>query len=444
MAIAALMGVGTAVKGEEVPSLDLDFDGQASSYRRTSTSPTAPKANGDELATSLITCVRNSTAFFLNSSGNLQQAAAGVPRVEYDTSGNPLGLLVEEARTNLVGQSEINKAGGYWIQGGTTANQLTDLTGNYLGQFGGMRVESNGATWHHTRHEMPGSFTSGTAYAFTLFFRFETRQDGTDGQIRVQFRDLDGGNNTLMSGSSSGVSAASAQNAGTTTDIVLTDMGGGNHKLTCKFTPNFTGSRLRVDIGPNSAQGPANGQPGDTIVVLACQMEEGEGPTSYIPTSGNNTANRPRDEISISAGAWFNASEMSVAFEASGLVTGGITRRLLSINDGGSQVERCEFLAANTGKLQQVVATNGSNVSQFGVDSAPAVSVAGRFAVNNHRHAVNGVAGGSNATAAMPSGLDRIFIGRGSAGNMLNGHIRRLRYFPRAINDAQLVKFTST
>ena len=132
LAPSGVFSVGSLSEGTgyDVPSLDLNFDGQASSYRRTSTSPTAPKANGDELATGLITCVRNSVGYFLDSSGNLTQAGTGVPRVEYDPSGNVLGLLTEQARTNLVGESEINKAGGYWTNGGTTANQLTDLSGN--------------------------------------------------------------------------------------------------------------------------------------------------------------------------------------------------------------------------------------------------------------------------------------------------------------------------
>ena len=41
----------------------------------------------------------------------LRTAAINEPRLEYDASGNPLGLLIEEARTNLVTQSEF--ASGY-------------------------------------------------------------------------------------------------------------------------------------------------------------------------------------------------------------------------------------------------------------------------------------------------------------------------------------------
>ena len=53
-------------------------------------------------ATDLITFSRASSATFLGSNGLLQTAANNVPRIEYDATGAVKGLLIEEARENVM------------------------------------------------------------------------------------------------------------------------------------------------------------------------------------------------------------------------------------------------------------------------------------------------------------------------------------------------------
>lgn len=51
---------------------------------------------------SRITFTRASAGSYFDGAGALQSAATDVPRFDYDASGNPLGLLVEASRTNLL------------------------------------------------------------------------------------------------------------------------------------------------------------------------------------------------------------------------------------------------------------------------------------------------------------------------------------------------------
>ena len=53
----------------------------------------------------LITFTRASTGTYLDSDGLLKTATTNTPRIEYDINGNRKGLLIEEARTNLIVQS---------------------------------------------------------------------------------------------------------------------------------------------------------------------------------------------------------------------------------------------------------------------------------------------------------------------------------------------------
>jgi hypothetical protein len=52
----------------------------------------------------------------------LRTAAINEPRLEYDASGNPLGLLIEEARTNLISLSNFNNVSKQSV---TTVNDYT-------------------------------------------------------------------------------------------------------------------------------------------------------------------------------------------------------------------------------------------------------------------------------------------------------------------------------
>ena len=87
-------------------------------------------------ATDLITFSRASSATFLGSNGLLQTAANNVPRIEYDATGAVKGLLIEEARTNLL------------LNSGTLATQSVTVsaTGNTLSFTGTGTVTLSGVS----------------------------------------------------------------------------------------------------------------------------------------------------------------------------------------------------------------------------------------------------------------------------------------------------------
>ena len=67
----------------------------------------------------LITFTRSTTGTYLGSDGLLKTAAVDEPRLEYDAQGNALGLLIEEARTNLLSYSQ-EFDDNYWTKTGST------------------------------------------------------------------------------------------------------------------------------------------------------------------------------------------------------------------------------------------------------------------------------------------------------------------------------------
>ncbi len=69
-----------------------------------------------------ISCLRPTTATFVNSKGFIENAAANVPRIEYSSTGKCLGLLVEGAGANLLLASE-NFSAASWSMSGAVVSQ---------------------------------------------------------------------------------------------------------------------------------------------------------------------------------------------------------------------------------------------------------------------------------------------------------------------------------
>ena len=79
---------------------------------------------------------------YVKTTGTVNSA----PRFDHDpVTGESLGLLIEEARTNLITYSEANIGNG-WVN---SSGQLpVNLSLNKLGVFSGVRAISNGQSWH--------------------------------------------------------------------------------------------------------------------------------------------------------------------------------------------------------------------------------------------------------------------------------------------------------
>ena len=88
-------------------------------------------------ATDLITFSRASSATFLGSNGLLQTAANNIPRIEYDATGAVKGLLIEEARTNLLSYSGAVTSTGWNV---SALNVSAVTAGSPFGSYQGLLV----------------------------------------------------------------------------------------------------------------------------------------------------------------------------------------------------------------------------------------------------------------------------------------------------------------
>jgi hypothetical protein len=381
----------------------------------------------------LITFTRASTATYLDSDGLLKSATTNTPRIEYDANGNRLGLLIEEARTNLLLYSEVVGNTG-WTDNGSTSTNLTDSA---LGVWDGVSVATNGKGFHFINSDTI-SVTTGDVLTFRVWVKA-----GTSNRLRINLRQVEPISASRVRGEF-GSLAADSDNAGTITSVKEEDWGNGIVAVSGTITVNFTGD-FQLGIGPDSETA------GNTVIAYAAQLEAGSFPTSYIPTTGA-TATRAADVASIPTSAFgynqkagtvvcefdtqFGPTGFPVVFDI-GSTSTGVNRVQAYINASASEV-RTSARANNVSAADFVVK----------VDPSPASGkVAFAFADNDFAGVAEGGSvvtdtSGSFTTPSLPR--DRFTFGgaTNTTNGNINGHIKSIQYYPRRLTNAQLQRIT--
>ena len=394
-----------------VPSLDLRFADN--------------KTLGDAVGgNSLVTFTRASSGTFTGSDGLIQAATTNESRFDHNpTTGESLGLLVEEARTNLSLRSE-NFSNAYWVKTSCTITPDEStapdgtLTADLWTNTASPGTIENSITKDATARTYTASlWVKGTTTQFTV-----TLDDGTTvNRGRVQFN---------LSTNATG----SIFNDGifTGTSGTLTRFSDGWVRLTVTTTTS-TGItiRLRPFFSTTSA----------TVRVWGAQVEEGAFATSYISTT-SATATRAADVASITGSnfsSWYNQTEGTLFADASAPSTNA---NICAISNNTNS-ERILFdTGTNTKRL---TVTNGgtqqANITRpytFGTVTKTSAA----FVLNSFQLADSGSLGTEDTTGTMPS-VDRLNIGASAAGTLpINGTIKRLTYWPVRLANTTLQQIT--
>jgi hypothetical protein len=406
-----------------VPSLDLRF---------------AEGKNLNDYMTgqNLITFSRSSIGTYVDENGIIQTATADTPRFDHDpTTGESLGLLVEESRTNINDYSVDTSS---WTN--TTGGSIS-ITPN----AGIAPDNTNTATLIATSTGSgfignAASYTSGSTYTFSAYFKA-----GTGDQATILLTSSGGTAGRWNNGTSNlartfdltnGTSSTSGF-AVPPTDWSIVDAGNGwwRCSITATATLTFTASQqiARNTVGNTTFYG------------WGWQIEEGDFPTSYIPTTGT-ALTRSADVASITGSnfsSWCNQSEGTVYWDGTcaGELGFGYT-----INDGTSNNRH----GLNSGTIygQPFVQINNV-VTNLGI--APTVAAGGGkvsygYKASDYNAYGDGTALTATSPVSVPPGLIELAIGfRGNyqSDAFLNGTISRLTYFPYRLPDSTLQTITT-
>jgi len=367
----------------------------------------------------------------------LLTAASGVARFDHNpTTGESLGLLVEEQRTNSFTYSD-DFADASWTKtrSSITSNTIVAPDGTLTGD---KLVENTDNNSHRVTQSV--AYVSGTTYTVSLYakaaertsfgFRFFNTAFGSSAS---QFFDLSNG--TLLN-TVSGVTAS------------ITPVGNGWYRCTASraATTTSTSGSIVIDLSIGTTfEYTGDGYSG--IYIWGAQLEAGAFPTSYIPTVAA-TVTRNADAASMTGAnftSWFNNAEGTLYSEGAVTVAAAYSGRLFSITDN-SDTNRIEVFRQSDTQPVFAVQASGSSQALIGLGATwtttASTKLVGAYKVNDFAASANAGTVGTDTSGVLPT-VTQANIGSRPTGNYLNGTIRKLAYYPTRCTNAQLQALTS-
>lgn len=391
----------------------------------------------------LITFTRASQAWRFNASGLLVQEANDVPRYDYDpVTLQPRGLLIEEARTNLVTRSsEFDNAAWAKTNMNVTANAL-------VGPDGTTSAEKLVPTTTSGTHGV--NITSTTVSANTMYFWSVFAKAGEYKNIRLRAADSVAFLGDMIVDLTTGVISNPSANA------AVRALSNGWYWLTLGMTTSAAPTNIThgVWIYDNAGASTFAGDGTSGLYAFGAGLELGQFPTSYIATAGA-AATRAADVASITnlskmginpaqgtfyaeamVGALGNAAAQNSLPHIIGLMKGASSSAGDYLALRLSQPSQMQLNVGNVGTFSSINFTNTA------VGAIEKMAAAGQgSAISAAR---NGVLGAPLASRTWPADVDTLWIGsQAGTTRFWNGWIRALRYYPRRLSDVELQAITA-
>ena len=376
-----------------------------------------------------VTFTRTSTATFVGTNGLIQSAASGAARFDHNpTTGESLGLLVEEARTNLVTYSNFASDwtladatvilnSGVAPDGTLTANLLTGNS-NVSSHFIGKNVSMGASS-----HTFSCFIKTGSIATASLFLT----QSGNNGAAY----DLSAGTIVNVQGTGNTASIQSAGNGWWKCSITNT----GSSDI-------FDGIRICIDdtaFTSKSATG--------SIYIWGAQLEAGSFPTSYIPTSGA-TVTRAADVASMTGtnfSSWYNQSQGTMFAQARLNFSLSASDVFPSIYQIGDYPNRLWALYLNNVVNILTIGADVHSRNLQTLTSSPQLFKVAQALSNTSLTYSASKDGATSLTGSLSSAVTNttsLYIGGPNVG--ATKHIARLAYYPVRLTDTQLQALTAS
>jgi hypothetical protein len=356
------------------------------------------------------------------------------PRFDYDpVTLQPRGLLIEEARTNLLTYSEQfdNAAWATKTNITITPNAGTSPTGAPTAD---LVDDGTAAGAQHKLFGAPYTF-SATAYTYSVYAKYNSMQwfqllitDGTT-NFYANFDVLNG--------------AVGSKQASTTSTI--TSVGGGWYRCTMTMTTAATTGNYQIgflDID-RASFAPTYAGANRLILIWGAQLEAGAFATSYIPTIAS-TVTRSADVATITGSLfsqWYNQSEGGFIVEADTVQS--VDPSATAASDGTLNNRIQLFFGAASHLFVRVGGVTQADLDAGSITLNTPAKLAAAYKLNDFAASLNGGAAVTDTSGSLPT-ADRLSIGTNpSAAAQLNGHIRSIRYVPVRAADFQLQQVTT-
>ena len=420
-------------KAQAVPSLDLRFADNKSLVDSVS-------------GQNLITFSRASGGTYIDSTGTLQTAATNAPRFDHNPlTGESLGLLVEEPRTNSIRNNTMVGAvagtPGTLPTNWSTFSGLTGLTRQIVGtgvdngiSYIDVRLSgtpSAAGTYALYSEASPTSIAAvtGQIWAHSGYFALAAGTiTGVTGirQVLIEYTAV--GNYVTQKNSSILVPTSTGLNLNRT--IQIATLSGGATVASIQPLVEFVLTGVAIDI---------------TLRIGLPQLEQGAFASSVIPTT-TAAATRSADVVSITGSAfssWYRQNEGSV-FVSIALLASVNTYQASFTDNTNNNHHFLRYVSTQ----HQVASTAGGavNTNIFADSGGSLLTARTAYAYGSGAYSVStmgGLGAFSSTTGGIPSTIDRLIIGgsqlSGAPGNLT---IKRLTFFPARLPNTTLQRLT--
>ena len=354
---------------------------------------------------------------------------SAAPRFDHNpTTGESLGLLIEESRTNLIPNSNtwnVNNnatftAGQSSPDGGSNAIRFEATAGSstltYAG-LGGTLAAGDTISVFIKPDEVRKVWLSSVSSGPTLFasYDFDTLQ------------------------TTAGADALNAK---------IDPYANGWYR--CSFEANIAGSVVSILVSLDYTKTITNPDQstvvpaGFGVVIFGSQREVGSFPTSYIPTSGT-ALTRNADVASITGSnfsSWYNQSEGTTYLDFSRPFAPVSSKYWYSFS--GSNVVTERHSVYQPANLAVVATTNdGTTQTTFSIAGSFSNEHVYAYKLNDYAACVDGGTVGTDTTATVPA-IVKLNIGSfGNGFEQPNGTLSRLTYYPYRLADTRLQSLTA-
>jgi len=382
--------------------------------------------------------------YVYNPAAALTSTAYYGPRFDYSpTTLAPLGLLIEEARTNLLLYSDQLDVAATWPSANidVTANAIVSPDGTTNADA---IIEKTTPTVFHYINQSVTKAASAIQYAASFY----VKNKGRDIVINIQSSSANGVIARINPETGNIASGIAAFGTGWTAgSLTTTSVGDGWYKVVMVATSD-TATTAQFQCSLYNAVLATNIYTGDGVsgvYIWGAQLEAGSFATSYIPTAGASVT-RSADVATMvgnNFSNWYNQTTgtLAVSFDASAnsnatyvsASNGTITQNSLHIDN-------------DTGNMRAVYYSGSTLITALGLGSIGTVGtsnkIATAYAVNDFAASRNG---GTVATftspGAVPVSLTQLNIGtddRLVAPYYTNGHIKTISYYNTRLTNTQL------
>jgi len=390
------------------PTLDLQFSGPKGSISN--------RADGGAISVEF-TRTQDTQASYVKSDGTIGYASTDVARFDHDpVTGESLGLLIEESRTNYCRESA----------------EVTNLNGSSPAVNGVRTVVSA---------LLPDGTTGNCAQLYT-----NVVQDNY--YIGAQGMPADTGfSASWWVKNTSGFEISFEYGRGSRTTITLPNDNKWHKIQFYAGTSNSIGQWYNLSLFDSRSNTTTNPSVTPiTVLMWGLQVEAGSFPTSYIPTTGS-TSTRGVDTASITGtnfSSWYNSSSEGSMFIDIKRPTVASSGAYLSFHNRSGY-----FLQdVSTNFILRIAGENSVTLGAYATTTDYKIA-SSYLSATEFNTSVNGSTPVSTSTSINFTNATELHIGRGDnsiTAHYRNGpsncHIRRLTFWPTRLSDSDLQSLT--